>query len=94
MSEIVIRYEEDPSFHIFSVGDDGVGIKGEGADMLFKPFHRDKTSQGTEGTGLGLAIVKEIAERHGGRAWLKQEVSRGATFCFSVAKEFENRESK
>lgn len=94
LTEIVIAHEEDPSFHIFSVADDGVGIKGEGADKLFKPFHRYKTSEGTEGTGLGLAIVKEIAERHGGRAWLKQEAPKGATFCFSVAKDLENQERK
>jgi signal transduction histidine kinase len=86
LTEIVIAHEESPSFHIFSVADDGVGIKGEGADKLFKPFNRYKTSEGTEGTGLGLAIVKEIAERHGGRAWLKQEAPKGATFCFSISK--------
>jgi light-regulated signal transduction histidine kinase (bacteriophytochrome) len=93
LSEISIGHVEGPAFHSFSVSNNGVGIKAEGADKLFKPFYRHKTSEGTEGTGLGLAIVKEIAERHGGKAWMEQGTPNGATFCFSISKELKLKEA-
>ncbi len=92
LTEIRIGFEEDPAFHFFLVADDGVGIKSE-TERLFKPFYRHRTSQGTEGTGLGLAIVKEVAVRHGGRAWIEQGTTKGATFRFSVSKGLENHKT-
>ncbi len=93
LSEIAIGHGEDSALHSFSVSDDGVGIQTEGQEKLFKPFYRHKTSEGTEGTGLGLSIVKEIAERHGGKAWLDPAAPRGATFCFSVSKALKPQET-
>ncbi|MCK8603754.1 ATP-binding protein [Desulfoferrobacter suflitae] len=87
LSRIEIGYGEDESFHILSVMDDGVGLADEDMKKLFKPFQREKTSQGTEGTGLGLAIVKEVAARHGGKVWLKERASGGVTFYVAVAKD-------
>ena len=56
------------------------------AEGLFALFRRHETSNGTEGSGLGLAIVKELAERHGGRAWVQTEEGKGATFFLSIPK--------
>jgi signal transduction histidine kinase len=89
LNEITVGYVEDPAFHLFSVSDNGVGIQVDAAEKLFKPFYRHQTSQGTEGTGLGLAIVKEIAERHGGKAWVEHGSRKGATFSFSISKDLE-----
>jgi len=66
LHEVKIGYKEDTAFHVFFFSDDGVGIKGEDKEELFKLFQRSKTSKGKAGSGLGLAIVKEIAERHQG----------------------------
>jgi signal transduction histidine kinase len=33
---------------------------------------------------LGLTIVKTIAERHGGRAWVKSVLGKGSTFCLEI----------
>lgn len=87
LSRIDIGYGEDENFHIISVTDDGVGLADEAMNKLFKPFHREKTSQGTEGTGLGLAIVKEIAARHGGKVWFKERAMGGVTFYVALAKD-------
>ncbi|RJX35495.1 MAG: hypothetical protein C4525_03705 [Desulfarculus sp.] len=86
LSRIEVGAEEQPEQVVIQVRDDGVGVPDELADKLFTLFKRAATSQGTEGTGLGLAIVKEIAQRHGGRAWLEPAAGRGAVFCFSLSR--------
>ena len=86
LSEIRIGYTETEEFNIFTVADDGMGLRGVDPDRLFGLFQRHETSRGTEGAGLGLAIVKEIAEQHGGRAWVEQGTGKGATFRVSISK--------
>ncbi|MCG6982231.1 MAG: GAF domain-containing protein, partial [Deltaproteobacteria bacterium] len=61
LSKIRFAYEESESHHIFSVADDGVGIKEEDMERLFHFFQRLETSSHTEGSGMGLAIAKEAA---------------------------------
>jgi len=85
--EIEIGYKEDKTFHVFSFSDDGVGIKGEDKEKLFKLFQRSETSKGKAGSGLGLAIIKEIAERHQGDVWVETNTNKGATFYISISKD-------
>jgi signal transduction histidine kinase len=85
--EIKIGYEENEKFHIFSFSNDGVSIKKEDKEKIFEVFQRNETSRNTPGSGLGLAIVKEIAERHGGRAWMDSSTKKGATFYISISKD-------
>lgn len=86
LSRIAIGCEETPSSYVFSVEDDGVGVKGEDAEKIFGLFQRYRTSKGVEGTGLGLAIVKEIAEKHGGRVWVRPGAERGIVFYVAISK--------
>lgn len=86
LTRIRIGYEDRREFHVFSVGDDGVGMRKEAAGRLFRPFQRQETSKGTEGSGMGLSIAKEIAKRHDGDIWVASEPGRGTTFYFSIAK--------
>lgn len=86
LTRIRIGYEDRGESHVFSVGDDGVGMRKEVAGQLFRPFQRQETSKGTEGSGMGLSIAKEIAKRHDGDIWVASEPGRGTTFYFSVAK--------
>lgn len=86
LSEIKVEYEDKQGFHVFSVADDGVGIGPQLAERIFEPFHRDPSSKGIAGSGLGMAIVKEIAERHGGKAWIDLERPKGARVCLSISK--------
>lgn len=87
LSEISIGYERFEAFHLFSVTDDGIGIRGDHLEKIFGLFQRSETARGTQGAGLGLAIVKEIAERHGGRVWVEPRPDRGTVFYISLAKD-------
>ena len=83
---ISIGYEDSESHHIFSVSDNGKGLKQADSKKIFGLFQRDETSRGVEGAGLGLAIVKEIAEQHGGRVWVEPGGKKGITFYLSISK--------
>jgi signal transduction histidine kinase len=87
LSRISVGYAEVSGAHILSVKDNGVGIKGADNEAIFGLFQRHETSRGVEGSGLGLAIVKEIAEQHGGKAWVESQPDRGTTFFISIAKD-------
>jgi signal transduction histidine kinase len=86
LSEIRIQYEETADFHVFSVCDNGVGVKTEHPEKLFALFQRDETSKGVDGTGLGLAIVKEIVERHEGEVWAEPRSKGGVSFFITISK--------
>ena len=70
------------------VSDDGPGIPPEAIGRIFERFYRVDRARSREsgGTGLGLAIVKHIVQAHGGEAWVKSELGRGASFHFTLPK--------
>jgi two-component system, OmpR family, phosphate regulon sensor histidine kinase PhoR len=70
------------------VADDGPGIPPDSLGRVFERFYRvDRArSRETGGTGLGLAIVKHIVQAHGGEAWVKSEMQKGASFHFTLPK--------
>ena len=86
LSEIRIFVENSPHYHILSVSDDGVGIKKEDINRIFRPFVRHSPSRSIQGTGLGLAIVKEIAEQHKGEVWVEPGKEKGMTVSLSISK--------
>ena len=90
LSEIIFKYKESAGFHIFSVKDNGIGLKDQPShEDIFAPFIRSKTAKGIQGSGLGLTILREIAERHGGEVWLEPGRERGVTFFISISKALE-----
>ncbi len=70
------------------VSDDGPGIPPEALGRIFERFYRVDRARSREsgGTGLGLAIVKHIVQAHGGEAWVKSDLARGASFHFTLPK--------
>ena len=82
--EIHLTCERKDDQWIFSVRDNGIGIKAEYHEQIFAPFKRLHGRGEYEGTGIGLAICRKAVERHGGRIWVESELGKGACFKFSL----------
>ena len=67
-----------------AVRDRGPGIAPEHAERIFQLFQR-AVGREIEGTGAGLAIVRQIAERHGGSAWVEARPGGGSEFIITFA---------
>lgn len=61
------------------VRDRGPGVKPALAKRIFEIFQR-AVGREVEGTGAGLAIVHQVAERHGGHAWVEPREGGGSDF--------------
>ncbi|MGB7949301.1 MAG: GAF domain-containing protein [Candidatus Binatia bacterium] len=73
-----------------AVRDRGPGVAPEHAERIFQLFQR-AVGREVEGTGAGLAIVRQIAERHGGSAWVEPRPGGGSEFVITFT-ETGNRE--
>lgn len=60
------------------VRDAGTGFKD--AERAFEPFFTTKQ----HGMGMGLAVCRSIVESHGGRLWMANNDTRGATVAFTL----------
>jgi signal transduction histidine kinase len=85
--EIRIAVEQRDQRIIFSIRDNGIGIRPEHAEKIFGLFQRLHGASEFEGTGVGLAIVRRALDRMGGRVWLESEPGQGSTFFFELPKD-------
>jgi signal transduction histidine kinase len=69
---------------LLSIKDNGIGIKEEHGDKIFKLFQRLSRSPQYEGTGIGLTICKNIVEKHSGKIWFESEEGQGTTFFIEL----------
>jgi PAS domain S-box-containing protein len=66
---------------VIAVEDEGPGIREEMREAIFEPFHRATEDHSySPGTGIGLSLVARFAELHGGRAWVEEAPTGGASF--------------
>jgi PAS domain S-box-containing protein len=81
---IKITSVETGDFYQFSVEDNGIGIRKENIDKIFKIFSRLQNSSKVEGTGIGLAHCKKIVSLHGGEIWAESVFKKGTTIFFTI----------
>jgi signal transduction histidine kinase len=68
-----------------SVRDNGIGIKKEDMDKLFKTFSRIPIKDRIiEGTGLGLYFSKKIADLLGGEIRAESEFGKSSVFTLTL----------
>ena len=72
---------------IFSVEDNGIGIKKENIPRLTERFYRVDRGRSIKihGTGLGLAIVKHVAIRHNAILKIESQEKKGSKFSIEFS---------
>ncbi|PLX14801.1 MAG: hypothetical protein C0597_09520 [Marinilabiliales bacterium] len=83
---ISIRCKQTDNLIELSVTDNGVGIKKNDQEKLFR-IDKHITTEGTsaeKGTGLGLILCKEFVAMNRGEIWVESEINKGATFIFTL----------
>ncbi len=66
------------------VKDNGIGIKPEYQEQIFRIFERLYGCEAFAGTGIGLAIVKKGIERLGGKVGVESVLGQGSTFWIEL----------
>ena len=78
---VILRAERRGDDVILRVDDQGPGIAPDEAARIFEPFHH---ARGSGGSGLGLAIARGFVVANGGRIWVEQAASGGASFVLAL----------
>ena len=77
--------DQDKSWVIIKIRDDGKGIEEKELNKIFDPFYSTKPVG--EGTGLGLSISYGIVEKHNGSILVESEAGKGTTFTVKIPAE-------
>lgn len=76
----------EKDYSVYCVQDNGVGIKANNIEEIFKMSYRVRPADDT-GEGLGLAIVRRIVSRHNGQVWAESEAGKGSKFFVKLPRQ-------
>lgn len=81
---IKISAVQDGKNWLFSIEDNGIGIKKEDMEKIFIIFKRLHNRHEYKGTGIGLSHCKKIVEQHRGKIWVESKFGRGSIFKWTL----------
>jgi light-regulated signal transduction histidine kinase (bacteriophytochrome) len=82
--EIIISAAKRDKDWLFSVKDNGIGIREQDKEKIFILFKRIHDRDEYVGTGIGLAHCKKIVDMHRGKIWVESNIESGSTFMFTI----------
>lgn len=77
---ITLRAEISGKEATIWVEDNGIGVKPEDFERIFRAFERADATRAFPGSGIGLAIVKRTVERLGGTVGVRSRLGFGSQF--------------
>lgn len=81
---IRVSLKADDGVARLAVEDEGIGIRAQDQQRIFRRFERAVPSRHYGGFGLGLWMVKEFVDAMGGDVYVRSEPGRGATFVVDL----------
>lgn len=81
---IDISVKKENNRWLFTITDNGIGIKNKYFKQIFEPFRRLHSNSEYPGTGIGLSTVKKIVELYNGEILIQSELGKGTTFSFTL----------
>jgi light-regulated signal transduction histidine kinase (bacteriophytochrome) len=88
--KIEVSFVENNFNYEFKISDNGIGIKEDYYERIFKMFQRLHSEDEIVGTGIGLAKCKKISFLHNGSIWVKSVEGKGTDFFFTISKSIVN----
>jgi two-component system, OmpR family, sensor histidine kinase VicK len=83
--EIILTELEDK--YLFTIKDDGIGMKEDIKKLVFnKRINGETGLKGQKSSGLGLSIAKMLIELIGGEIYFESEHDKGTSFTLSLPK--------
>jgi len=84
--KIIIDTDETKTDYVFSIEDNGIGMKEEDTQRIFEVFEKLNYEGNYSGSGIGLSTCKHIVIQHGGKIWAESELGVGTTLFFTLKK--------
>ncbi|WP_417486255.1 ATP-binding protein [Maricaulis sp.] len=85
-AEVRISAREMDATWEIEIADNGIGIRQDYREQIFKPFKRLHSPDAYPGSGLGLAICRKIVASHGGVLTVLDNDPAGSIFRFTLPK--------
>lgn len=84
--KVLISSTEEDQFIVFKIKDNGIGIKQDDHDKMFKLFSRMTNTDDIKGNGVGLTIAQTMMRRMDGDISFESEEGLGTTFLLKFKK--------